>query len=95
MSNQNFFKENNISTLWDVIADEDVFKFLSRDNQINVFKIFNDNIKGFFETEKVNETNLINIIYPKYVQNSRHYLTLITLYLRYPNMWGVPKCIYF
>ena len=79
MSNQNFFKENNISTLWDVIADEDVFKFLSRDNQINVFKIFNDNIKGFFETEKVNETNLINM--------NKKYILIILNYIKknFPN----------
>ena len=79
MSNQNFIKENNISTLWDVIADEDVFKFLSRDNQINVFKIFNDNIKGFFETERVNETNLINM--------NKKYILIILNYIKknYPN----------
>jgi hypothetical protein len=79
MSNQNFIKENNISTLWDVIADEDVFKFLSRDNQMNVFKIFNDNIKGFFETERVNETNLINM--------NKKYILIILNYIKknYPN----------
>jgi hypothetical protein len=79
MSNQNFIKENNISTLWDVIADEDIFKFLTRDNQMNVFKLFNENIKGFFETERVKQTNLIDM--------NKKYILIILNYIKknYPN----------
>jgi hypothetical protein len=79
MSNQNFIKEQNISTLWDVIADEDIFKFLTRDNQINVFKLFNENIKGFFEAEKMKQTNLIDM--------NKKYILIILNYIRknFPN----------
>lgn len=79
MSNQNFIKEQNISTLWDVIADEDIFKFLNRDNQNNVFKLFNENIRGFFESEKVKQTNLIDM--------NKKYILIILNYIRknFPN----------
>lgn len=79
MSNQNFIKEQNISTLWDVIADEDIFKFLTRDNQNNVFKLFNENIRGFFDAEKMKQTNLIDM--------NKKYILIILNYIRknFPN----------
>jgi hypothetical protein len=61
MSIQGFLKKENIDTLWDVIIDEDIFKFLSRDIQGKVFQVFLDNIKGFFEVEKTNTTELIDM----------------------------------
>jgi hypothetical protein len=79
MSNQIFIKETNISTLWDVITDEDIFKFLTRDNQNNVLKLFNDNIKLFFDAEKIKQTNLIDM--------NKKYILLILNYIRknFPN----------
>jgi hypothetical protein len=56
-----FLQKENISTLWDVIADEAIFNFLPRDSQDKIFQLFTNNIKGFFENEKTKTTNLIDI----------------------------------
>ena len=63
MSIQSFLKKENVDTLWDVIIDEDIFKFLSREIQGQIFEVFLDNIKGFFEVEKKNTNNKKNAYY--------------------------------
>ena len=55
-----FLNKDNINTLWDVISDEDIFNFLSRDIQSKIYNIFSKNIKGFFETERNRTNNLID-----------------------------------
>jgi hypothetical protein len=52
MNNSDFLKKSNVSMLWDVISDEQIFKFLPRDTQIKVSEIFINNITGFFEVER-------------------------------------------
>ena len=61
MSIEQFLKKENISMLWDVISDEQIFNFLPRDSQSQVFQLFSSNIKGFFELEKTKNSNLIDI----------------------------------
>jgi hypothetical protein len=61
MNINNFLYKENLNTLWDVISDEEIFKFLTRDAQSKVAQLFTNNVKGFFETEKVKTTNLIDI----------------------------------
>jgi len=61
MNINNFLNEENISTLWDVISDEENFKFLSRDIQGKVADIFSKNIKGFYEAERNKTNNLIDL----------------------------------
>ena len=56
-----FLEKGNIKILWDVISDEDIFKFLSKDIQNKISQIFLNNIKGFFEIEKTKNDNLIDI----------------------------------
>lgn len=51
----NFSNKENINTLWDVISDEEIFKFLSRDIQTTILSLFSNNIKGFFETERTKQ----------------------------------------
>jgi len=79
MSIQEFLKKDNVDTLWDVIVDEDIFKFLSRDIQGKVFQVFVDNIKGFFEAERIKTNKLIDI--------NKKYILLILTHIRnnYPN----------
>jgi hypothetical protein len=74
MSVQNFLTKDNIQTLWDVVIDENIFKFLEKEHQINVLNIFNENLKGFFETEK---TKAINLVYlnKKYIMLILNYIT--------------------
>jgi len=79
MSIQRFIKKENVDTLWDVIIDEDIFKFLSREVQGKIFQVFLDNIKGFFDVEKNNTTELIDM--------NKKYILLILTHIKktYPN----------
>ena len=61
MSSKIFLNSENISMIWDVISDEEMFKFLSRDIQNKVANIFTSNLKSFFESEIHNTNNLIDI----------------------------------
>jgi hypothetical protein len=79
MNINNFLTKENVNTLWDVISDEEIFKFLSRDIQANVGNLFSTNIKGFFETERVKTNNLVEI--------NKKYILLILNYIKknYPH----------
>lgn len=79
MSIQTFLKKENVDTLWDVIIDEDIFKFLSREIQGQIFEVFLDNIKGFFEVERNNTNKLMDM--------NKKYILLILTHIRkkYPN----------
>jgi hypothetical protein len=61
MNNLDFLKKENISMLWDVISDEQTFKYLQRESQGKVSEIFINNINGFFEIERKKSINLIEI----------------------------------
>lgn len=61
MNTSNFLTKTNISMIWDVISDEDIFKFLSRDIQIKISEIFSNNLKGFYETEVLKNNTLIDM----------------------------------
>ena len=74
MDVNNFLKKENVNTLWDVISDEEIFKFLSRDIQSNVGNLFSTNIKGFFETERTKTNNLIEL--------NKKYILLILNYIK-------------
>jgi len=74
MSNSNFLHKENVSMLWDVISDEELFKFLSKTNQADVSQVFSNNIRGFFESEKVKNSNLVDI--------NKKYIMLILNYIK-------------
>jgi hypothetical protein len=76
---QNFLKKENVDTLWDVIIDEDIFKFLTREIQVNVFKLFNENMKGFFDVERIKTSKLVEM--------NKKYILLILNHIKknYPN----------
>ena len=61
MNINNFLHKENLNTLWDVISDEDIFKFLSRDIQSKIAELFTNNVKGFFEIEKTKTSSLVDI----------------------------------
>lgn len=79
MSIQNFLKKENVDTIWDVIIDEDIFKFLPREIQGKIYQVFFDNIKGFFEVEKKNTNKLMDM--------NKKYILLILTHIRknFPN----------
>lgn len=71
MSINYFLSKENISTLWDVITDEDIFKFLSKNIQNKILQIFTENLKGFFDSEKNKTKDLmdLNKIYIVFILN--------------------------
>jgi len=56
-----FLTRANISMIWDVISDEDIFKFLSKNIQIKISEVFTNNLKGFYENEIVKNNTLIDL----------------------------------
>ena len=61
MSVNNFLHKENLNTLWDVISDEEIFRFLSRDIQSSVAELFTNNANGFFDIEKTKTKGLIEL----------------------------------
>lgn len=74
MSITNFTKKENAQMLWDVISDEDIFKFLSPDIQSNVYNLFINNIQGFYELERTKINSLVDI--------NKKYILLILNHIR-------------
>jgi len=57
----NFLKEKNVKMLWDVVSDEDIFRFLTPDNQIKIYQLFLNNIEGFSENEGTKTNSLVDL----------------------------------
>lgn len=66
MTLKQFTQKQNIEMLWDVISDEEIFRFLTPDIQHKISQLFINNIQGFFESEK-NKSNLLVDINKKYI----------------------------
>lgn len=66
MSASLFNEKDNIRMLWDVISDEDIFRFLTPDIQGKIYQLFLSNIQGFFDNEKT-KTNLLVDLNKKYI----------------------------
>jgi hypothetical protein len=67
MSASLFTEKDNIRMLWDVISDEDIFRFLTPDIQGKIYQLFLSNIEGFFDNEKTKKTNLLVDLNKKYI----------------------------
>jgi hypothetical protein len=61
MSIGQFIQKDNVTMLWEVISDEEIFKFLSRDIQSKIYQLFSNNIQGFFDSERVKTSSLVDI----------------------------------
>jgi hypothetical protein len=72
--NNLFLSKENISTIWEVIIDEDIFKFLTRDIQENIFQMFTNNIKSFYEVEKIKTLQLMDL--------NKKYILLLLSYIK-------------
>jgi hypothetical protein len=75
MSENLFNKKNNIQMLWDVVSDEDIFKFLSPDIQSKIYNVFINNIQGFFQIERT-KTNA------SLVEMNKKYILLILNHIK-------------
>jgi hypothetical protein len=85
MNINNFLTKENLSTLWDVISDEDIFKFLSRDIQSKIAQLFSNNVKGFFETERTKTNSLVDI--------NKRYIMLILNHIKKTYTQQIPSKI--
>jgi hypothetical protein len=74
MSNTDFFRNENIEMLWDIIIDEEIFKNKSSHIQNEVKTTFLNNIEGFYKTEKLNTKNLIDL--------NKKYILMILNYIK-------------
>jgi hypothetical protein len=61
MSIRQFIQKDNVNMLWDVISDEENFRFLTRDVQEKIYQLFLNNIQGFFDNEKMKTNSLVDI----------------------------------
>jgi len=74
MSIQLFIQKDNINMLWELITDEEIYKFLSRDMQIKLYNLFITNIQGFFDIEKITSNSLVDM--------NKKYILLILNYIK-------------
>jgi len=74
MSINQFLHKDNISTLWDVISDEDIFKFQKRDSQEKIYQMFVNNVKGFYDVERTKTNNIVDV--------NKKYILLILNYIK-------------
>ena len=61
MSINDFLTKTNVQLLWEVIIDDDLFKNQSKEIILQINNIFNNNLRGFYEIEKNNFNNLMNM----------------------------------
>jgi hypothetical protein len=61
MATNAFLNKDNIKMLWDVISDEDIFKYLKLDSQERISQMFVNNLRGFYETERKKTNNVVDI----------------------------------
>jgi hypothetical protein len=74
MSINKFNTKDNVQLLWDLISEEEIFKFLNQDIQSNIYNVFINNIQGFFDIEKMNLKTLVEL--------NKKYIVLILDYIR-------------
>ena len=61
MSIHNFVKNENIHMLWDILNDEEMFKYLAPDIKRRVSQVFSSNIQAFYETNKNSNITLVEL----------------------------------
>ena len=79
MSSAKFLDTENINTLWDVVSDEEIFKYLSRDIQKKIAQLFFENVQIFFNKEIFNkEKSTQNTL----IDLNKKYVLLILNYIK-------------
>lgn len=61
-----FLQKSNVTMLWEVIVDEESFKFLPQIAQESVYKLFLANLQGFCDNER-NKTHSLVDLNKKYI----------------------------
>jgi hypothetical protein len=83
MSIKQFAQKDNIQVVWDIITEEEAFKFLSPSIQDKINNIFVTNIVPFFESEKKTSTTLVEL--------NKKYILLIVNHIRNAYPYKVDK----
>lgn len=85
MSQNNFLNKENLTIIWDVISDEETFKFLSRDKQTKIAQVFENNLTNFYNGEKNKSTNLVDM--------NKKFILMILKYIKetFPQQHGKIK----
>jgi len=69
-----FLTEENLQLLWEVVASEDIVKQGSAEMLEKIGLMFNENVGAFYEKEKTQHSNLIQI--------NKHFINLIILHIK-------------
>jgi hypothetical protein len=69
-----FTKKENIKMIWDVVSDENIFRYLAPDIQSKIYTLFLNNIQGFFENERTKTNSLVDL--------NKKYILLILNHIR-------------
>jgi hypothetical protein len=67
MSKLQFLEKTNVNMLWDVIADEELFKNHTTEVKNTILQLFTDNIKGFYTSETKNPKITLMEMNKKYI----------------------------
>ena len=80
MSVEDFLSKQNVKLIWDVLIDEDILNNKSKDVISQISVVFNKNIGPFYEIEKKNTNNLIEL--------NKKFITLIINFVNknFPNV---------
>lgn len=62
-----FLSNRNINNMWDVIYDEEVFRFLEKDHQETIYKVFINNINGFYKADTTDSNIPLIELNKKYI----------------------------
>jgi hypothetical protein len=68
-----FLTTQNISLLWDILSDGDIIKNSSKQYVENVFNVFKNNLRGFYEVESKKNSTLVDL--------NKKYILLIVNYV--------------
>jgi len=73
MSINDFLTKENTDLLWEVLIDDDILKYKSKEIITQINYIFKQNLSGFYEVEKNNSQNLITM--------NKKFITIIMNYI--------------
>ena len=73
MSIKEFNQKGNVQMLWDLISEEEIFKFLTPNIQNNIYSIFLNNLQDFFVAERKNNS-LVDL--------NKKYILLVLNYIK-------------
>lgn len=84
MTTKDFVQQTNLQMIWEVIIDEEMFRFLNQEMQTKVHNMFLSNLQGFYEAERTRTQTLVDM--------NKKYILLILRYIK-TNFQSMPSKI--